>query len=348
MPEINFSVSILFLHPNSPDYAGDGLLHGLRQLLGDNCIDYPRADYMYDDYPLEKWNGVANEGKVLYGLLEDTDSLQHQRLECLHRVDEYTCIAISNPSAFGPALQELFGRINIQKHREKIAWVDGSDTNRCFPFASLGNLVFKYPRLLFSPVKYGRYFKREFAGFAQAAPGILNYACRKYKVYPLGISIPEKHIIKPGDTNKTKLFPSYIVDEELAQKMNATHGLLGMRRFVFSTESEYWNDIDQSRYGPTTKRAGWDALRHYEYAARGAVLCFKDLDAKPAGCAPHGLIKENCLVYKNDKELFDKIETISETAYKMLQQATLQWISEHTTIAEARRFLDIILTVPNN
>lgn len=341
-------MKILFLHPNYPDYAGDGLLHGLRQILGNNCIDVPRADYMYDDYPPSKWKGVANEGKVLYGLLQDNESLQQERLNCFGYLDDYSFLVISNPIGFGPGIRSLYSKVNIRRNRTKIAWIDGSDTNRFFPFTSIKTLLFKNPLLFFSDVKYGWYFKREFGGFELAAPGFLSFLCRPYKVFPFGISIPEKHITIAGNSRRTKSFPDYVVDEEAARKLGKAYGPVGKHRFVFRTEKEYWNDIDESRFGPTTRRAGWDALRHYEYAARGTVLCFKDLDLKPKVCAPHGLNEDNCLIYHSFDDLVKKIESITQEEYELLQQRTQNWVSRHTTVQEARRFIDILLTQRKN
>jgi len=337
------SIRVLFLHPNYPDYAGDGLLHGLRQLLGKNCIDFPRADYMYNDYPVEKWKGVCNEGKVLYGHLQDEGSLRQERENCMNSLDAFDCIILSNPYGFGKAMPFLLAKLEKNKHRNKIAWVDGSDSMRFFPFASIRNLIFKYPSLLFSPVKYGWYFKREFGGLKEAAPGILSHFCKGYKVHPLRFSIPEFHINEPKSILKSRLFPTYLVDEELAYMTNASYGPLGDHRFIFRTESAYWNDISQSRFGPTKKRAGWDALRHYEYAAKGAVLCFKELDIKPSGCSPHGLGSHNCVSYHEAGELMDKINLIGEDEYFHLQKNTHSWIKENTTVEEARRFLNIII-----
>lgn len=336
------STRILFLHPNTPDYAGDGLFHGLRLLLGKNCIDYPRIDYMYSDYPKEKWEGVANQGKVLYGHLKDSEELAMYRFQAFHEIESYSHIIVSNPSTFGSGLKQVLKKVNIRKHHSKVVWVDGSDTNRLFPFASLKNLMFNYPQQLLLTFKISYYFKREFAGFKKAAPPLFRWLCLQYKIFPFSISIPECYLIKPEKVHKTKFFPDYLVDEELAEMERSKYGKLGKHDFLFNSENTYFQDIDQSRFGPTTKRAGWDALRHYEYAARGAILCFKNLDAKPIDCAPHGLNSTNSITYQNYHQLMEIIESLTTEQYQFLQQNTYSWIKQHTTIAEATRFLAIL------
>ena len=47
-------MKILFITPDTSkkvasDFLSDGLLHGLRELYGENVIDYPGSWYMYQD-----------------------------------------------------------------------------------------------------------------------------------------------------------------------------------------------------------------------------------------------------------------------------------------------------------
>jgi len=63
-----------------PDFQCDMVFHGLRSLLGANCIDANHMWYMYSDTMTEYWNSrVPNNGKsygngfTLYGLLENID-----------------------------------------------------------------------------------------------------------------------------------------------------------------------------------------------------------------------------------------------------------------------------------
>ena len=110
---------------------------------------------------------------------------------------------------------------------------------------------------------------------------------------------------------------------------------------IFDTEHEYYRDIQQSKYCITTKRSGWDCLRHYEIAANRSVICFKNLHLKPVKCAPHGLIPgPNCLSYSNYDDLMDQISLIDESAYQHLQSNCFDWVLSHTTVACARRLID--------
>lgn len=82
-------------------------------------------------------------------------------------------------------------------------------------------------------------------------------------------------------------------------------------------------------------------MRHYEIAANGAVICFKDLDKKPVTCAPHGLVAGlNCISYSNYENLINQISDISEDKYKAIQKASSDWIKNNTTIKRAKEILD--------
>jgi hypothetical protein len=149
---------------------------------------------------------------------------------------------------------------------------------------------------------------------------------------PISFGIPEEHLVA-APPEKTKDFPEHVVDEEVAARTGKA------TKYAFADEAAYYADLRASRFGITTKRGGWDCMRHYEVAASGMVMCFRQLDLKPATCAPHGLHRGNCLVYEDADDLFAQIDALSEERYAELQAASLQWARENTTRALAERFL---------
>jgi hypothetical protein len=74
-------MKVLFISKaDLPDFQSDMVFHGLRSLLGADCVDANHMWYMYSDTMKEYWNSrVPNNGKsygngfTLYGLLEDID-----------------------------------------------------------------------------------------------------------------------------------------------------------------------------------------------------------------------------------------------------------------------------------
>ena len=97
----------------------------------------------------------------------------------------------------------------------------------------------------------------------------------------------------------------------------------------------------RSRFGVTAKRAGWDALRHYEIAAAGAVPCFRDLDRKPATCAP---VRARPRPTRSPTADADDLLAAGGRArrrprYARLQAGALEWARANTTVVRAREFL---------
>jgi hypothetical protein len=135
---------------------------------------------------------------------------------------------------------------------------------------------------------------------------------------------------------KTKDFPSHIVDAEVAPRVG------GATSYAFKDEAAYYADLRASRFAITTKRGGWDCMRHYEVAASGCVICFRQLHTKPPTCAPHGLDASNTIDYADVDDLMAKIAALTPERERELQQAALAWAHDNTTRAVARRFLQTL------
>jgi hypothetical protein len=132
---------------------------------------------------------------------------------------------------------------------------------------------------------------------------------------------------------KSKDWPAHVVDPEVAVRVGARTS------YAFDDAAGYHADLRASRFGVTTKKAGWDALRHYEIAAAGAVPCFRALDRKPARCAPFGLDRSNCLIYRDADDLLAQVDALDDAGYARLQAGALAWARASTTEARARQFL---------
>jgi hypothetical protein len=51
--------------------------------------------------------------------------------------------------------------------------------------------------------------------------------------------------------------------------------------YIFSNEKDYYADYQRSYFGITTKKAGWDCMRHYEILANRCIPDFHDIEACP-------------------------------------------------------------------
>lgn len=47
--------------------------------------------------------------------------------------------------------------------------------------------------------------------------------------------------------------------------------------YTYNTEVDYYQDYKFSKFGRTTRKAGWDCMRHYEIMANGCVPIFEEI-----------------------------------------------------------------------
>ncbi|MCK9401169.1 MAG: hypothetical protein M0Q51_14405 [Bacteroidales bacterium] len=332
---MNKAPSILFITGPSEDYLADGILHGLRSLYGSSVVDYPKCEPLYKNCSDASFSKVRGHGFTLYKTLDDID------------VDRFDILNSLRSGIFDLV---IFG--NIQRSYaifvDWLPWLqpkttillDGEDTQSIAPYAGHW---WRRPEYWLLPKAHKQfiYFKREWG------PTTLKY--RTYRLLPfvlcnlfykrlhlrtISFSIPESHIVK-SLSKKTKEFAAYIVDPEVAALFAETSS-----KYRFTSETEYYGDLQTSRFGITTKRAGWDCLRHYELAANGCVPCFRDLDLKPTKCAPHGLGTENCISYHSVDDLLEKIRLLTPARYEELQAGCIAWAKANTTVAKARMLME--------
>jgi hypothetical protein len=325
---------ILFLNPNHEDYLADGLFHGLRTLLGAEVVDFPKREFAYDTYPVERRGELYGRGFSMYALLED---LPVDRVRVLHRAveGEFDLVVFADIwGSFGTFAQlapELAGRIPI-------AVLDGADRVEPYPYAGLWwrkRVWWTLPRAH----KRALYFKRElspwtgtFRSFLTLPPPLASRLPSIRQMREIAFSFPEEKIVR-RQTEKNRLIASHVVDPEVAERLGSPTS------YAFADERDYYTDLQRSKFGITTKRAGWDCLRHYEQAANGCVPCFRDLERKPARCAPHGLDSSNCVIYRDAGELLGTLEGMDDSTYKELQAGALAWARANTTRVRAQQFL---------
>ena len=322
---------ILFINPNHEDYLADGVFHGLRTLLGSDVIDYPKAEFLYDTVCPGVLSRVRGGGFTLYGLLPDVP-LERDHMLPRALDGEFDLVVFGDIwRTFGPWTEWA---PQLSAAGVSMAVLDGADRVEPYPYAGLWWRVRGW---WFLPRAHNRasYFKREitpwtrwFASYLLLVPPL----GRRLALKPISFSIPAEKVAG-APPPKEKEFPRHVVDEEVAAVVG------GQTSHAFADEAEYRADLERSRFGVTTKREGWDALRHYEIAASGTVPCFRDLDRKPSTCAPFGLDRTNCIVYRDAHDLLKQIAALDEEEYARLQSGALAWARSSTTTARARAFL---------
>jgi hypothetical protein len=331
-------LNILFVNADSSDYLGISLLHGLRQLENINVVDYPKSDISYKKNSQDLRPYLRGNGFTLYFTLDDVP-IKRLNIKSDQIIERNYDLIIFNDikSNFGFYFEYL-----PYLAQNKTAVLDGSD-DPCL-FGNHGEF-WRKPYYWFIPKPQNKflYFKREwidesinYSRFFKLLPKfVYKLLPQKKNLRKISFSIPENKIVLNPPT-KIKLFPKHIVDDEVRIKYaNDSYSA-----YAFETEDEYYSDLQSSKFGITTKRAGWDCLRHYEIAANGSVICFRDLDKKPVNCAPHGLIPNvNCISYSNYNDLIAKTQNLTDQQYALLLDESLKWIRSKTTKQLAIDFL---------
>jgi hypothetical protein len=325
---------ILFLSTSHEDYLADSLLHGLKSLHGADVVDYPKVEFLYDTYPPERRGDLYGHGFSLYGLLPDLPVERHRPLTRA-REGHFDLIVFAD-------LWNSFGRfVELAPgiERTPMAVLDGADRQEPYPYAGMWwrrRAWWALPRAHNRAI----YFKREltprtgwFRSYLMLPPRLAARLPSIRAMREIAFSFPAEKIVARPPAEKTRLLASHVVDPEVAERLGVPTS------YAFADESAYYADLQESRFGITVKRAGWDCMRHYEQAANGCVPCFRDLDAKPSRCAPHGLDETNCVIYHGYDELLERLETIDESRYRELQIGALEWARANTTVRRAHEFL---------
>lgn len=106
--------------------------------------------------------------------------------------------------------------------------------------------------------KYGTYFKRELVG-------------NNGLIHPLGFGVPAA--MYGGNCPKSKDFATVVPGHA--------------DTYIFTDEHSYYQDYQQSYFGLTRKKAGWDCLRHYEIMMNWCFPAFSDLQDCPPETLHH-------------------------------------------------------------
>lgn len=321
------------------------MLHGLRQIQGISVVDTPRLSPAYiAESPTELMKYRGN-GFSLFGMLSDSPELQKQRDNWKNNLHSYDIVLFSFPSIHWKNLQFITA---YRKTGSPLIMIDGTDYPAFFPYDAIWTNLRNFPKSFLPWQKSCIVYKREWitekslGTLSSVVPkGFIRLLTGYFDVRSIHFGFPSSKITKVKASQKTKIFSAQIIDPDVAARLpENAYNPIRSNQLMFDTEGLYYKDLQASRFGITGKRAGWDCLRHYEMAANGVVLCFKDLDKKPVTCAPHGLNTFNSINYLTYEDLSEKLLLISDENYDKLLDATYIWIESQTTYQQAKRLVD--------
>lgn len=308
---------ILFVTTKDPKSQGDllevSILHGLRELLGENCVDYPKKKVMYHDWSDTKKEELHGRGFTLYKYpIKDIKN---------RTLDKFDVVLYGVSEAYGEKEQEILNNLS----NGNVWYLDGHDL---YGFA---------PRMI--------NFQNEVVIGVQKTPCFKRELVENNlkNVFPVGFGVPSYQIREINFSIKKQIYQKTAPDDSLFKKVSDVGG--SRNHHKFTVEEEYYNDLSSSWFGLTCKKGGWDCMRHYEIMAAGALLLFKDYDKKPALCSPIDL---PCFSYSTKQELDDIINDLvvdNKPSKKYIDMLNLQreWLYNNgTTVARAKNILNIL------
>jgi len=155
--------------------------------------------------------------------------------------------------------------------------------------------------------------------------------------------------------NFTKSFPisfaipSCKISEPSKKLKDLAHIIPGDKStYIYLNEASYYDDYKNSRFAITTKKSGWDCMRHYEILANGCIPLFSGLEMCPENTLkifPKDIciriLAENLVVTGNIKRLSSEFINYKYDDYLLkIFNYTKTYL---TTTHLAHRFLGTIL-----
>lgn len=153
-----------------------------------------------------------------------------------------------------------------------------------------------------------------------------NIICRM--LHPITFSIPASKVVDVIP-KKTKLLSTIIPGDS--------------KTYTFKTEETYYNEYKSSMFATTTKKSGWDCMRHYEIIANGCIPYFPNLEDCPVNTMalmPKDLMLEGNAMYIKFSKSIELTEGDLEE-YNTLNLKLLNFLKDKlTTRAMAKYVLD--------
>lgn len=107
--------------------------------------------------------------------------------------------------------------------------------------------------------------------------------------------------------------------------------------YIYKNEQDYYKGYQESCFGYTIKKAGWDCMRHYEILANGCIPCFIDIDKCPTNTMVD-FPKKLCL--EATEELKRKSPNI--VYHSLIDKFESHFLANNTTKAMAANFCNTI------
>jgi hypothetical protein len=153
-------------------------------------------------------------------------------------------------------------------------------------------------------------------------------------LHPINFSIPECKVVNEIP-KKTKLISNLVPGD--------------LTTYIYNSEVDYYNEYKKSYFALTTKKAGWDCLRHYEIMCNGCIPIFPNIENCPANTMtllPKDLLLEGNMLYeKNKNKNINDISSEQIDEFNKLIEKLLTHLKNKLTTCKITKY---IIDVTNN
>ena len=231
------------------DYQSDMIFHGLVKNLGKN---------VHTDYDLwwhhksekeknpQRFREIWGKGFTMYGLLDKEEYTYGSSDD----VNTYDAVVIpihhtmNKQDAYLKNLLDFFIEAGYEKNQ--LIVIDGWDQE--YINQDLAGLC--------------TYYKREMKDHHEE------------HAYPISFAMPKEKIRQLDDSKRNAAFAPLI---PVNQSIDPSY----MSTYIYDTEESYYDMYQTAYFSYTSKKGGWDTLRHYEIIANGSIPFFVDIENCP-------------------------------------------------------------------
>jgi hypothetical protein len=249
------------------DYQADMVFHGLVKRLGKDVHTF--FDMWWHQKKIKEdrpnlFSKIWGKGFTMYGLLDEQDYTVLDRNE---HVGEYDAVVVpihhtmTRQDGHLKSIIDFF--VDRGYGRNRIIVVDGWD--RDYICEDAANKC--------------TYYKRE---MLDSQEEIAN---------PISFAFPEEKIRELDDSNRSVPFAPLV---PVNQSIDPSY----MSTYIYEEEESYYDMYQTAYFSYTSKKGGWDTLRHYEIIANGSIPFFVDIENCPKNTL-WNLPKEKLIEAKN-------------------------------------------------
>lgn len=225
------------------DYQLDMLYHGLVS-LGHQVFTTTNMWWMYDDITPESKKKIWGKGFTMYGLLSRKKQLMfNSQVKC-----DLNIVGLHH-SLLSHCRGEIPTELLAGFSPENTIIIDGWDR----------------PEIQLKLLPYcSKYFKRELYYDETEQIKAISFAFPEEKIPKVTkFAMERRNIVAPLIPVNQSVDPSY------------------MSTYIYEDEDSYYNMYQDSIFALTSKKGGWDTLRHYEIMANGCLPYFVDIEMCP-------------------------------------------------------------------